>query len=110
MSPDDDAARLLSALAGPTRAMVLTELQYWLSLTMRATYRAPEAGRGDLTARIQCANELLLIVINELRQESGLIGAGYPDRAFVMALRERAELSGCSGLLEDAVERALKRA
>lgn len=108
MTIEDIQESTVAHLTSEHRRVFLALLAYNLTMAARGVYveagNEPEAAAADL----RCHNELLMVVAKQLRYSSGEPDKGYPDRAFVEVLAEKAKAGGCASGLRWALERALR--
>ncbi len=98
---------VLACLRSERGANFLAALLSSLGVSARGGY--VEAGNPLERAHaiMRCHNELILVVVAQLRQTLGIAGAGYPDDTFVDVLSEKSKGGDCAGALRWAVEQAL---
>ncbi len=98
--------RLLDWLAGDGRQIFLVSLARQLTLAGRAAYVSAGNQREASRATLECLNELQIVVIAQIAGLSDL-RFGYPDKAFLDVLADKASSRGCLGVVERAFSGAL---
>jgi len=95
------------ALKSNSRVMFLGALADEITIAGRANYVAAGNSEADAARTLTCLNELLIVVIKQIRQEVVEPGVGYPDAAFLEVLQEKAKGERCERFLLKAMHRAL---
>ncbi len=96
-------------LTSEHRRSFLALLAYNLTMAARGVYVEAGNAPGEAAVGLRCHNELLMVIAKQLlRYSSGEPDKGYPDRAFVEVLAQKAKASGCEAGLRRALERALR--
>jgi hypothetical protein len=109
MDPETETL-LKAALESSRRPLVISDLLFWFAVSMRDIYRRDDSMPVDeVVERVQCATELLLLLIGQARADVDGSTTGRSDRELVRALEERGKSGRCTQLLDEAVGYALSR-
>lgn len=110
MTPSDEASPFRQVVLGCLERMpvaFLSALGWHLGVSARASYVEAGVPPGDAIERVESLNEVLVVVLEQLRSLSRGEPA-YPDEVLLDVLSEKAKVGGRSGDLRWAVERALQ--
>lgn len=97
----------MNCLTSDQRGSFLMLLAFELTMAARGGY--VEAGNEPARAAawLRCHNELMMVVVKQLRSSPGKPSVGYPDEVFMEILASKAKTGGCELGLRYALERAL---
>jgi hypothetical protein len=102
--------RIVQCLSSNLRLRFLAALAHELTIAARGAYPEASTDPDRSTEALRYSNEMVMVVVKQLRASLGADDVGYPDRAFINVLLETARAGGREQALHFSVDRAMNLA